>query len=189
FAELPLMAGDGAGGTWLAWSDGRNGPFDVYAQRITSAGTVVNGLGGVALCSATGWQWTSALYASGATDATVAWSDERAGAGDVYAQRVTAAGGTSWPANGVHLCAAVRGQYGISASPDNGSGGLFAWTDYRDGNARYIYTQRVDATGGPQWTAEGVVPVQISLVRAVAAAGRVTIEWSLVGGGMATVYR
>jgi hypothetical protein len=189
YAEFPIMAGDGSGGAWVAWSDGRGGPFDVYAQRITNTGTASNGLGGVAVCTASGWQWTTSLYVSGAGDATIAWSDERAGLGDVYAQRITSAGSTSWTPNGAHLCGAVRGQYGVSSAADNGQGGLFAWTDYRDGVARYIYTQRVNATGVPQWTAEGVVPVQIALVRAAAAADRVTLEWTLQGGAIATVYR
>jgi hypothetical protein len=190
YAFFPQMVADGTGGALLAWGDLRSGGIsDLYVQRVTSAGAQSYGLGGALVCNAASWQWPSGLYATGSGDATVSWFDERAGLGDIYAQRIANTGTASWTANGVLVCGAGRGQYGGGGAPDNASGGVFAWTDYRSATARYIYAQRLNSLGVAQWPVGGVVPVLISLVSSSAAPDRVTIDWQISGTGPATVYR
>lgn len=61
-----------------------------------------------------------------------------------------------WAANGVSLSAAANSQQLPSSIPDGAGGAIVAWQDYRNGATGDIYVQRVDASGLPQWTADGV---------------------------------
>jgi hypothetical protein len=39
--------------------------------------------------------------------------------------------------------------------PDDAGGAIVVWRDFRNGATSDVYAQRVDATGTPQWTANG----------------------------------
>lgn len=96
----PRLAADGDGGAWVAWADQRSvtqGGRDIYAQRITGAGTPATGwpAEGRALCTAPTEQRHAQVVADPADGSLiVAWSDSRRGsyAYDLYAQRVDAFG-------------------------------------------------------------------------------------------------
>jgi hypothetical protein len=70
-------------------------------------------------------------------------------------RRVDAAGIPQWTANGVALCTVAREQSGPAIVTDGAGGAIVAWQDTRGGNYD-IYVQRVNASGVPQWTADGV---------------------------------
>jgi hypothetical protein len=88
------------------------------------------------------------------------WSDGRitAGTAGVVAQRYNSAGVALWAASG----AIVRTPGGTNiTSPvmvaDEQGGAVFAWSDSRAGTTNSdIYVQRLDGTGSPLWTANGV---------------------------------
>jgi hypothetical protein len=61
-----------------------------------------------------------------------------------------------WVQNGVALCAQAVDQMDPRSAPDGAGGAIVTWGDLRNGNYD-IYAQRVDASGAPQWTADGVV--------------------------------
>lgn len=97
------------------------------------------------------------LVSDGAGGAVIAWIDARAEyftITDVYAQRVTAAGATQWTVDGIPVCDDPAEQGPFVAIPDGSDGVILVWADSRNG-ARDIYAQRVDASGVPQWTADG----------------------------------
>ncbi len=87
--QMPAIIKDGAHGAIIAWTDGRvAGKTDIYAQRVTIAGTprwTPNGQG-----IATGTQYKSAvaLMSDGACGATMTWLR----AGNVYASHVDSLG-------------------------------------------------------------------------------------------------
>lgn len=92
---LPAIVADGAGGALVTWPDNRKpaNAFDIYAQRINSAGAVQWTGDGVALCTATKNQSSPAIAADGSGGAIVAWQDLRNGNenndnDDIYAQHV-----------------------------------------------------------------------------------------------------
>jgi hypothetical protein len=146
---------DGAGGAIVAWEDFRSGNFDIYAQRVSAGGTAQWTANGVVLCSAASHQELPTLTADGAGGAIVTWADRRAGAYDIYAQRVSATGATQWIANGVALCTAVGHQVTPAIAPDGAGGALVTWRDRR-GATHQVYAQRVNSGGVPQWAADGV---------------------------------
>jgi hypothetical protein len=155
----PPMAAvaDGAGGAIVAWRDIRNDTGDIFAQRITGAGTLAWGPTGLAIAAATGNQLRPNVIADGSGGAIFTWQDPRAGDTDVYAQRVNAAGVPQWIANGVAVCSESGDQLQPALVSDGASGAILAWSDTRTG-AQQIYAQRIDGgTGLGQWVLGGVL--------------------------------
>jgi hypothetical protein len=151
------IVNDGAGGMIIAWHDGRGTDNDIYAQRVSATGTLLWTENGVVLCNASGDQSGAKVVSDGAFGAIVTWVDERGPDADIYAQRVHATGVAQWTANGVALCTAALGQWGIEIASDGAGGAIAAWSDSRIGGGdREIYAQRVDDAGLVQWTTDGV---------------------------------
>lgn len=155
----PRMVSDGAGGGVASWTDRRSGVnTDIYVQRVDVSGTPLWTLDGVALCTATGDQLHQSIASDGAGGAFVTWHDLRSGLGQVYAQRVSSMGAPLWTANGIVVCS-VSGLADYSyphVVPDGAGGALVAWEDVRSGSGRKAYIQRLDASGLPLWTVNGV---------------------------------
>jgi hypothetical protein len=154
--QSPQITSDGAGGAIVTWYDFRSGSrYDIYAQRVNASGSVQWTANGVALCTATGWQYNPMIVSDGAGGAIVTWQDYRSGNNDIYAQRVNASGAIQWTANGVALCTATGNQESPQITSDGAGGAIVTWSDYR-GASPDIYAQRVNASGAIQWTANGV---------------------------------
>ncbi|MET0553984.1 MAG: hypothetical protein ABW221_13155 [Vicinamibacteria bacterium] len=157
----PPMAAvaDGAGGAIVAWRDARNDFGDIFAQRISGAGTLSWGATGLAIAAATGVQLRPNVIADGAGGAIFTWQDPRNGVGntDVYAQRVNAAGVSQWAANGVAVCSESGDQLQPALVSDGAGGAILAWSDLRTG-VQQIYAQRIDGAAGlGQWVLPGVL--------------------------------
>ncbi|HEX5133141.1 MAG TPA: T9SS type A sorting domain-containing protein, partial [Candidatus Krumholzibacteria bacterium] len=87
--------------------------------------------------------------------AIVAWRDVRGGTSDVFAQHIDTAGSLLWTANGVTVCAAALDQMHPVITCDAAGGAIVAWDDLRGGVTTDVYAQRINASGAPQWTANG----------------------------------
>jgi hypothetical protein len=156
----PTIVSDGAGGAIVTWDDLRSGTdYEIYAQRVNAAGVPQWTADGVALCTSPNNQFTPTIASDGAGGAIVAWYDYRSGtSNDIYAQRVNAAGAPQWIEDGVPLCTAEGDQQNAAIASDGASGAIVTWEDYRDSVTKIdIYTQRVNAAGVPQWTADCAV--------------------------------
>ena len=158
FQGSPTMASDGAGGAIVSWQDFRNGSsLDVYARRVDASGVPLWTADGVALCSEIDNQYLPTIVSDGAAGAIVSWQDARSGTSDdIYAQRVDASGVPDWMANGVALCTAGHHQMEPEFVSDGAGGAIATWIDLRNGDDADIYARRIDASGAPQWTADGV---------------------------------
>ena len=71
----PQLISDGAGGAIVTWKDSRSGNYDIYAQRVNASGAVQWAANGVALCTATGDQYSPRIVSDGAGGAIVTWED------------------------------------------------------------------------------------------------------------------
>jgi hypothetical protein len=85
--------GDGHGGFFASWEDLRDGTADwnVYAQRVDTAGEERWGAGGVAVCTATEDQRRPRIARDASNGLILAWDDFRfaqVSSADVYAQRI-----------------------------------------------------------------------------------------------------
>ncbi|MDR9459680.1 MAG: hypothetical protein RI591_05985, partial [Dehalococcoidia bacterium] len=151
------IVSDGSGGAIIVWQDYRGGNTDIYAQWVNPSGVPQWTANGVAVCTAQGDQWMSVVVADGEGGAIVTWSDNRSGLySDIYAQRVNPSGVPQWTANGVAICTASDGQWGPTIVSDGSGGAIISWEDYRGDTYDDIYAQRVNPSGVPQWTANGV---------------------------------
>ncbi|MBN2025617.1 MAG: hypothetical protein JW854_02475, partial [Actinobacteria bacterium] len=160
-ASNPCIISDGSGGAIVAWEDNRNGLDDIYAQRVDPSGTpqwTTNGveLRGTGVANAAE---NPCITSDGSGGAIVGWRDYRSiSRWDIYAQRVDSSGITQWTDNGVELRG--TGVANNASSPritSDGSGGaIVAWSDLRSGSKYEIYARRVDSSGNPQWTDNGV---------------------------------
>ena len=92
--------------------------------------------------------------------AYLGWIDYRVDGqnGDIYAQRLNAAGVAQWSANGIGICTDLQDQGALSVTDDGAGGAILVWNDRRSGN-RDIYAQKVDAAGTVAWTSNGVAVV------------------------------
>ncbi len=153
----PELVTDGAGGAFISFWDSRSGNFDIYAQRISSAGAPLWAANGVPVCTAANDQQTTQTVASG-TGVIIVWHDNRTGVDfDIYAQRLNGQGFTSWTNNGVEICGAVNDQYDTQVTADGSGGAIITWSDPRFGESEEdIYAQRVTSGGIVSWNSDGV---------------------------------
>jgi hypothetical protein len=157
FAPPMAAVADGAGGAIVAWRDIRNDTGDIYAQRISGAGTLSWGPTGIALAAAPGNQLRPNVIADGSGGAIFTWQDPRGIDTDVYAQRVNAAGAAQWTANGLPVCAVAGDQLQPALVTDGAGGAVLAWSDTRSG-VQQIFAQRVSGAGALLWLpADGVL--------------------------------
>jgi hypothetical protein len=152
---LPALVSDGAGGAIVAWRDER-AIFDVYMERLNSTGAPQWGSGsGVLLGSTTNSAEAPGIIADGAGGAIAAWETDAVNH-DVITQRVNAAGAPQW-GGGALVCTAANVQILPQLVSDGASGAIVTWQDRRTAPDSDVYTQRVNAAGVSQWTANGVL--------------------------------
>ena len=156
---------DGKGGVFVVWQDPRQGTTnaDIYGQYLDNGGKLLWDTAGLPICTANSQQLTPQLTADGSGGIVVVWSDQRAKVadGNIYAQRINAAGAIQWAKDGVLVC----DYSGNQAAPNivkGGSGYIIGWSDARKAsNDRNIFAQSIDNTGTTVWTTAtaGGVPV------------------------------
>ena len=181
------IVSDGAGGAFLTWEDNRNSSTDIYAQRISSTGSLLWAVDGVPVCTADFNQLTPLLVSDGAGGAIITWKDDRDGAGagnyDIYAQRINANGLVQWTADGVVICNASGIQTAQQLIADGAGGAFIVWSDGRSGSANAdIFAQRINASGTVLWTANGASVCNASSLQNIPqlvsdGAGGIIIAW------------
>jgi hypothetical protein len=196
------LVSDGAGGAIITWYDHRNGNYDIYAQRINSAGTAQWTAGGKIVCNAVNDQLSPFTVSDGAGGAIITWDDNRTDGitYDIYAQRINSAGVAQWTANGVAYCTSPGDQF-IRDFDSDGSGGIIVvWDDKRSGTDNVdVYAQRINGSGVAQWTPGGkaictaINNQQLCAVAVDTSGGGAIITWYdersyTVGSSMPDIY-
>lgn len=95
------------------------------------------------------------MVSDGLGGTIIVWGDKRNGNWDIYAQRVDSTGLPLWASDGVPISTAVSSQYWPQMISDGQGGAIITWKDKRGGSWE-VYAQRVDSSGIPQWTPDGV---------------------------------
>ncbi|MCP5103935.1 MAG: PKD domain-containing protein [bacterium] len=155
----PVPVSDGNGGAVIIWQDRRHGSnYDIYAQRIDASGKLQWDENGVIVCTSAEDQENPRPVSDGNGGIIITWQDRRnAKHYDIYAQRLDGAGSPQWTANGIEICAVDHDQRGPRMLSDDRGGAVITWQDKRNGADYDIYAQRIDNSGRPQWTVNGVV--------------------------------
>jgi hypothetical protein len=182
FSGLDEVAiADGAGGLIFAWEGDASGgmEFNIYAQRVSSAGAMLWGTSGTAVCTQGGNQTRPALVSDGSGGAIIAWGDCRTPSTitDIYAQRVDASGATRWTGNGVAIATSPGEEAIPKIVSDKNGGAIIAWSSLFGSSGVLAYMQRVNSSGAAQWQSGGVY---------VASAGSFSLLADGVGGAYVT---
>ena len=151
----PQIISDGTGCNIIVWYDKRNGDCDIYAQRINADGQTLWGENGIPVIIHTGDQKYPRIVPDYAGGVIIFWQDYRDGNSDIYAQKLDAMGNKLWNPDGVPICVADNDQEEITPCTDGLSGAILAWSDKR--SQCDIYAQRIDASGNPVWTTNGIL--------------------------------
>ncbi len=147
----PGITSDGAGGAIVTWLDG----VYIYAQRIDASGKLLWAAAGIPVCTAVGEKDHVHIIEDKAGGAFIAWQDGRGDDLDIYMQRIAMDGTVLWLTDGIVVCNAKFDQDYPFIVYDSGGGVIVAWRDGRDTNYD-VYAQRIDGSGEPLWTADGV---------------------------------
>jgi len=148
---------------------------------------------GIAITAVAGQHWDLDMVPDGSGGVIVVWSDTRTGGGDLYAQRFDAGGHAQWTTDGVPVCLAPGAQSQVRMIADGAGGAILVWTDRRGGAAADLYAQRIDATGSPQWSSDGVAVCTASGTQSVPlivtdGAGGAIIGWVDARSGNDDLY-
>jgi hypothetical protein len=156
------IVSDGAGGHIIVWEDDRDGPFDIYAQRLDSNNSRQWGDNGRVVSQAANEQTNPQLISDRDEGAIIVWEDTRNGTADIYAQRINRNGVPQWiPAEGVVVSLALNKKTVPQLVSDGVGGAIIVWQGERTGISG-VYAQRIDSEGKPKWTSTGVVVRQDS---------------------------
>lgn len=156
---------DGKGGAIITWQDFRNlTDYNVYAQRLNAAGSLLWGAGALAICSAQGAQIDPKIDPDSVTGGVyIVWVDKRNLVDyDIYAQKVDESGTILWANDGVVVSNATGNQTAqdILSNGNVTNGLIITWKDSRSGNYD-IYAQKLSPSGDRQWTND--VPICTSI--------------------------
>ncbi len=150
------VAPDGAAGAFAVWYDERAGVNnDVYIQRIDAGGNALWTADGIILSTASLSQNYPQVIRDGVDGAIVTWEDTRNSDIDIYAQRIDGQGNMLWTAVGLPVCTITGNQKTPLIISDTQGGAIIVWHDWRNGYYR-AYAQRLNESGAPQWTLNGV---------------------------------
>ena len=143
------LASDGIGGAVLVWQDLlEGGDHNIAAQRVNAGGVPQWGGNGVTVCAHSGYQHSPCVISDETGGAIIAWEDRRTEfAGDIYAQRVGAAGNVHWTPDGIAVCVLPGSQTSMELVSDGLGGGIIAWTDACNYMNSDVYSQRIDGNG------------------------------------------
>ncbi len=156
----PVIAVDSGDNSYIAWTDERNGNQDVYLTKFDLTGNRL-WASDLQVTSATSSQREPTVAIDSNDNVYLAWTDERNGNQDVYAQSFTSTGTARWAADlMVNDLASSSNQYNPSIAINASNIIYIAWTDERNGN-QDIYAQKLTASGSRQWTADVRVNVNL----------------------------
>lgn len=156
----PIVASDTKGGAIFVWEDSAatNG-YDIYAQRVNGAGTLLWGdsIHPIAVCTQPLTQANPKIKPDGFGGAVICWQDRRFGLSYfIYAQRLDSIGDTDWTTDGVQVCSWAGGQTNPKIQPDGAGGAYIAWEDKRNGSYYSVYSQRLDGNGNLLWNLNAI---------------------------------
>ena len=146
----PAVATGGSGSLVIAWTDLRNGDWNIYAQRFDSYGIPIDSNFRVNDDAGSVEQGQPAVAMDVSGSFVIVWSDDRSDdLGDVYAQRYDSSGVPIGSNFRVDDELGTSSQYVPAITSDFHKNILVTWTDRRNGPWGDIYAQRYDSSGVP----------------------------------------
>jgi hypothetical protein len=149
---LAAVTTDPLGGAYLVSSRTNVSTLksQLWAQRVLDTGALVYPASGLRVSSIPSGQTQVAIAPDNAGGCMLTWYDDLRGVapnGDIFAQRLSAAGVTLWSPSGVPVCSAPNTGPGLTLAADGVGGAVIAWSDTRNSPSPDLYVQGVDANG------------------------------------------
>lgn len=153
----PRIEPDGANGAVISWIDKRNAiDYNIFAQRVNSAGSVQWAGNGVSVCSATNNQSAIDMKYLGSTGIIFTWKDNRVTTTyQIYAQLIDLNGVNQLAINGIQLSTGLKA-INPNTIKDGLGGAIVAWQD-STAIGWDIKSQKLNSTGSEQWSSGGVI--------------------------------
>ncbi len=176
------MCSDGVSGVIIAYNwDNYLNNTSIAAQRISPSGNMLWAANGINIGSSNGFRWGSDIISDKKNGAILLFTDTRNNTNgndyyylfqsptpnpltnlDLYAQRIDSSGNLLWGINDAPVCTETDNQNTIKAGmiTDSIGGAIFAFNDKRNDptiNGSFdIFAQKLNASGAPMWTLNGV---------------------------------
>ncbi len=124
--DLVSAGSDGAIFFFCSNYSGSSTGLDIFAQRISLAGSRQWIDTGIAICQASNSQGTFDLTGVCSGEVIIAWQDYRTGTmdADIYAQKINTSGVLQWTSDGI-LCTGGSGNHGDQTAITDGQGGFW----------------------------------------------------------------
>ncbi len=129
---VPHIAETSDGGCYVTWFDNRSGNYDIYMQRLNSAGEIQWAENGISVSSQTQNSWVAdfCVTVDNNDNAIVAFSDVRNGPDtDIYAYCISPTGTFLWGADGVTLSDAAGDEYEPQIIVLEDDSVIFSWLE------------------------------------------------------------
>ncbi len=155
----PFACSDGEDGVIISWWDFRNGSdWDIYSQRVDSAGAVRWSVDGVPVSTGINNAVNPLLVPDDKGGTIVCWDDDGPPDQNIFCQRLDPNGNRLWLPGGNSVTTNAAFQVLSSTVPDGSGGILVFWADARGINPHDIFAQRLLPNGvlPPPGTVSGV---------------------------------
>jgi len=139
---------DNVNGAIISWKDDRNGPLEIYANRLDESGIIVwPGIASSGVFMGNGIN--SNIVGDNNGGAIITWQDSLTSGGsfDVYAQRVDSTGTKLWGTSNKGVSLASGGQSDPKHVGTGDGGAIFCWWDKRNGIDHDIYAHHLFPEG------------------------------------------
>lgn len=155
------IVSDLAGGAIVAWEDLRSDPLgDVYAARVTSAGTLPWDVDGNEVCTHVSQQSRIDACTDGSGGIFVTWYDFRYGDADIFVNRLEYDGKLAGAINGRDVTSIIgTGELYPKIVQDGYGGAVIVWQDFRNDDGD-IYAMRVNASAVNAWSSHVAVAIE-----------------------------
>jgi hypothetical protein len=152
--DVTVIGGEAAVIGWGDLRDQATTDVDIYAQIVTSGGTLALGDGGLAVCTAGARQAGPVVTGLPDGGVFVHWTDWRNSATtgmDLYTQRLDASGQPLWAGGGVAVADGGGDDVLGLAEPMSDGSVVLVYSGDVLGGARDLLGQRIDAQGNRIW--------------------------------------
>jgi hypothetical protein len=154
------IVSDDSAGAIIVWTHVRaDATTNIFAQRITAAGTKMWNAAGVTIANLTTSSQTPSMQPDKQGGVFIIWTDSRSSTGNrvVYGQHLNSSGVIRWTANGVRLSSETQDLYGFHNFIVDGSNnliyGFYISVSYYD---QSLYAQRISNNGTVMWDTLGL---------------------------------
>jgi hypothetical protein len=151
-----VIVGDGSGGAIASWIESSSSPALLFAQHVSSSGTLLWGDEAQVASAAGGGREQLDAIPDGSGGVIVAWDESRGADANIYAQKVAADGSVMWGTDGVLACAATGNQLRPRVAADDNGGAFIAWSDFRS-SVDQVFVQHLDPNGTATLASDGIV--------------------------------